>query len=460
MNTLPKSSLAAILQQAEDLRARLGEGIHEMVVGAIYHRAESLARAVMKKNQVGAENWEARLDDLLASRFFGYPFMLFGLAIVLWLTVVGANYPSRLLGELLFSLGDRLKSLFLHRGISPWWQGLLLDGVYRSLAWVVSVMFPPIAIFFPLFTLLEDLGYLPRVAFNLDRFFARAGGDGKQALTMAMGFGCNAVGVTAARIIYSPRERLLAMLTNSFVPCNGRFPTLIALATIFFGGAAHGFTAAAVVGGLVMGGVLVTFGVSWFLARTVLRGLPSFFALELPPYRRPRFLRVILHCVSDRIFFVLGRALAIAAPAGALTWLLAHFYLGGRSLLALLTGRLDPLGHLLGLDGALLLAFLLGLPANELVLPIVLMNYLAAGSLLAPHTPGELYRVLHAHGWTGLTAVNTMIFSLLHFPCGTTLLTMAKETGGLRWPFFTVLFNTLLAAGACFLVARVARLLL
>ncbi|NLG83037.1 MAG: ferrous iron transporter B [Firmicutes bacterium] len=427
-------------------------------MGTVYRRAEALARAVVKKKENITKSWEERLDDLLASRLCGYPLMLFCLIAVLWLTVVGANYPSRLLGEFLFSLGDRLEGLFLAWRISPWWQGLLLDGIYRSLAWVVSVMLPPMAIFFPLFTLLEDLGYLPRVAFNLDRFFARAGADGKQALTMAMGFGCNVVGVTAARIIHSPRERLLAILTNSFVPCNGRFPTLIALATIFFGGAGHGLAAVAVVAGLVVGGILVTFGVARLLSGTILRGLPSFFALELPPYRRPRFLRVILHCVCDRILFVLGRAVAIAAPAGGLTWILAHFSLGEQSLLTFLTGRLDPLGRLLGIDGAVLLAFLLGLPANELVLPIVLMNYLAAGSLLFPHTPGELYRVLHAHGWTGVTAINTMLFSLLHFPCGTTLLAMAKETGGLRWPLFAVVFNSFLAAGTCFLVTRVARL--
>lgn len=456
MDTAPRASLAEILRQAEDLRARLGDGLYELVIGTVYRRAESLARAVVKRHRAEAKSWETRLDDLLTSRLFGYPLMVLGLAAVLWLTVVGANYPSRLLGEILFSLGERLRSLFLHWGIPLWWQGLLLDGVYRSLAWVVSVMFPPMAIFFPLFTLLEDLGYLPRVAFNLDRFFARAGGDGKQALTMAMGFGCNAVGVMVTRIIHSPRERLLAILTNSFVPCNGRFPTLIALATVFFGGPARNFKATAVVGGLVIGGVLVVFGVSWFLARTVLRGLPSFFALELPPYRRPRFLRVILHCVSDRIFFVLGRALAIAAPAGALTWLCANLYLGGQSLLALFTGWLDPLGRIIGLDGAVLLAFLLGLPANELVLPLILMNYLAAGSLLALHDPGELHRLLLAHGWNWVTAVNTMVFSLLHFPCGTTLFTMARETGGLRWPLFAVVFNTLLAAGTCFLLARMA----
>lgn len=456
----PEDPPVEVLDRAARWRASLGEGLHEAIVGTLYRRAESVAAQAVTANGPGDHPLARRIDDLLAARFLGYPLMGLTLGVVLWLTVVGANYPSHLLGRLLFGFEGWLETVSVRLGVPPWWHGLLIEGTYRSLAWVVSVMLPPMAIFFPLFTLLEDLGYLPRVAFNLDRFFHKAGADGKQSLTMAMGFGCNAAGVVAARIIQSPRERLIAILTNAFVPCNGRFPTLIALATIFFGGdGASGLIAAAVVGGLVVVGVFTTLGVSWALAHTILRGLPSSFALELPPYRLPRFFQVFVRSVFDRTLFVLGRAVAIAAPAGALTWLCANLRLGGRSLLALFTGWLDPLGHALGLDGAIVLAFILGLPANELVLPIVLMNYLAAGTLLAPHDLGGLHRLLVARGWTWLTAMNTMLFSLLHFPCGTTLFTMARETGGLRWPAFAMVFNALLATAVCFAIAQAARML-
>ena len=455
----PRTLPAGILDRAARWRARLGEDLHEAVIGTLYRRAESVAAEVVAADGSGGRSLARRVDDLLASRFLGYPLMGLTLGAVLWLTVVGANYPSNLLGRLLFGLEGWLATASRRLGMPPWWHGLLIEGTYRSLAWVVSVMLPPMAIFVPLFTLLEDLGYLPRVAFNLDRFFHKAGADGKQSLTMAMGFGCNAAGVVAARIIQSPRERLIAILTNAFVPCNGRFPTLIALASIFFsrGGSSGGFIAAAAVGGLVVLGVFTTLGVSWVLAHTILRGLPSSFALELPPYRRPRVFQVIVRSIFDRTLFVLGRAASIAAPAGASIWLCAHVQLGNRNILALLTGWLEPLGRMLGLDGAIVLAFLLGLPANELVLPIVLMNYLAAGTLLAPGGPGELHRLLAARGWTWITAMNTMLFSILHFPCGTTLFTMARETGNLRWPAFALAFNTLLAAAVCFIIAQAAR---
>ncbi|MCL6558383.1 MAG: ferrous iron transporter B [Firmicutes bacterium] len=435
--------------------------VRDHIVSSLYSRAEKIAaRAVTR---AGAQtDWDRRIDDILTSKWLGFPVMLGLLGMALWLTVAGANYPSQVLAVGLFWLQDRLTQFFQWAGAPGWLHGLLVMGMYRTVAWVVSVMLPPMAIFFPLFTLMEDLGYLPRVAFNLDRFFKKAGAHGKQALTMSMGFGCNAAGVTACRIIESPRERLIATLTNSFVPCNGRFPALIALSTIFAGGAATAYgtvVASAVVTGVVLTGITVTFLVSWLLSKTLLRGIPSFFVLELPPYRKPQIGRVLIRSLLNRTVFVLGRAVMVAAPAGAITWILANVHAGELSILGRIASLLDPVGHAIGLDGFILTAFIMGLPANEIVLPVLLMGYLSAGALLKPDSLETLRTVLAGHGWTWLTALSMMLFSLLHFPCGTTLLTIYKETRSLKWTALSLLMPLALAVLVTFSIAQSVRFL-
>lgn len=437
------------------------DALRDQIVTAIYRQAEAIAAAVVSRPARQRTDWDRKIDDLLTSKLFGYPLMLALLAGVFWLTISGANYPSQALAALFFSIEDRLTQLFLLAGAPEWLHGFVVLGVYRSLAWVVSVMLPPMAIFFPLFTLLEDLGYLPRIAFNLDGLFQRAGTHGKQALTMAMGFGCNAAGVVAARIIDSPRERLIAMVTNNFVPCNGRFPLLITLASLFFGqGAlmAGGLVAAGMVVGLVLLGITITLLISWLLSKTLLRGVPSAFMLELPPYRKPQIGRIIVRSLFDRTLFVLKRAVMVAAPAGGVIWLLANLTVGGQSLITHLAGRLDPFSRAIGLDGYILLAFILGLPANEIVIPILLMSYLGAGAMLELDSLSALHTLLVGRGWTWLTALNTMLFSLLHFPCATTLLVMRKESGGLRWPLLAVVITTGTAILVCWVIAQGARL--
>ena len=426
--------------------------------------AQRCAAAAVRRERGDPMVRQRRLDRLLTAPGTGIPLMLLLLAAVLWLTIFGANLPSDLLAGLLFPLGEGLRSLMAALGASTSLQSLLVDGVYRVLAWVVSVMLPPMAIFFPLFTLLEDLGYLPRIAFVLDHAFHRAGACGKQALTMCMGFGCNACGVTGCRIIDSPRERLIAVLTNSLVPCNGRFPTLITLITLFFVGSGEGPLAALGAAGLLLGvlvlGVGMTLAVSRLLSATLLRGVPSFFALELPPYRRPRVGQVVVRSVLDRTLFVLGRAVLVAAPAGLVIWLAANVPLGDMSLLDRLTALLDPVGRALGMDGVILMAFVLGWPANEIVLPVMLMAYLSQGILVEPESLTDLHGLLAGQGWTWLTALCTMLFSLFHWPCSTTCLTIAKETGSLRWTALAVILPTAAGAAVCALTAFVGRLFL
>jgi len=407
---------------------------------------------------------DRRIDRILTGKRTGFPVMILLLAFVFWLTVVGANYPSQLLADGLFWVQDRLTELCGYIGVPDWLHGSLVLGVYRVLAWVVSVMLPPMAIFFPLFTLLEDLGYLPRVAFNLDKCFQKAHSCGKQALTLCMGFGCNAAGVVGCRIIDSPRERLIATLTNSFVPCNGRFPTLIAIITMFFTfGTTTNPTLQSVIATLLLTavillGILITFWTSRLLSKTVLKGMPSSFALELPPYRRPQIGKVILRSVFDRTLFVLGRAVAVAAPAGLLIWLMANVTVGEMSLLGHCAGFLDPLGRLLGMDGVILMAFILGFPANEIVLPIIIMAYLSTGTLTDYTSLDTLRTLLTDHGWTWVTAVCTMLFSLLHWPCSTTCMTVKKETQSLKWTLASVLLPTGIGCVLCFTVATLARL--
>ena len=421
-----------------------------------YARAEELCRQVVK--QTGQHPPWGRLDRLLTGRFTGGAVMLLMLLGLFWLTVKGANYPSALLSRLLFSLEAPMSRGLAALGAPEWLCGLLCQGAYRTLAWVVAVMLPPMAIFFPLFSLLEELGYLPRAAFNLDRPFAACGSCGKQALCMCMGLGCNAAGVVGCRIIETRRERLLAVLTNSFTPCNGRFPTLITLTGLFF--AAGGLGQAAVMTGLILFSAGMTLAVTKLLSVTLLRGEPSPFVLELPPWRPPRISQVLLRSLLDRTLSVLARAAAVAAPAGAVLWCLANIRLGEVGLLAHMAAALEPLGRFLGLDGAILLGFILGLPANEIVLPVILMIYTAGGSLAEIGDTAALGALLTQNGWTAVTAACAMLFSLLHWPCSTTLLTIKKETGSLGWTVLGAVLPTAVGVLACALVNLVSGIVL
>ncbi len=428
-----------VLAEAERLRQGLSTNFRDAMVEALYAEAERIARrAVRYPNDRRPWDWDQRIDRLVTSPVFGIPIMLGLLALIFWITIVGANYPSDLLARGLFAVEDWGARVFQNLGAPAWLIGFLWHGVYRSVAWVVSVMLPPMAIFFPLFTFLEDLGYLPRVAFNLDYLFRKVGAHGKQALTMMMGFGCNAAGVIGTRVIDSPRERLIAILTNNFVPCNGRFPTLIMLATVFvaasFSPALTSLVAAGTVMGVVLLGVVFTLVVSWALSRTILQGEPSAFTLELPPYRRPNLGRILYTSFIERTIFVFWRAVTVAAPAGAVIWLLANIHVHGVSLAQHIANFLEPLGWLMGLDGVILLAFVIAIPANEIVVPTMIMVYSGAGMMIDVSSWDALRNLLVVqHGWTLLTAVNMMLFTLLHNPCATTLLTIYKETGSKRW---------------------------
>lgn len=429
------------------------EGIEEET--AVIRKAEEVCRDVVSGVKNSYDGRDRKLDRLFTSKATGFPIMLLMLMGIFWLTIVGSNYPSELLSKGLFWIQDRLLDFFAATPVPEWFSNMLVLGVYRTLAWVVSVMLPPMAIFFPLFTLLEDFGYLPRVAFNLDKCFQKCRACGKQALTMCMGFGCNAVGVTGCRIIDSPRERLIAMITNSFVPCNGRYPTLIAIITMFFLGAAAGPLAslgtAFLLALFIVLAIAMTFGVSYVLSRTILKGVPSSFTLELPPYRSPQVGRVIVRSVCDRTLFVLGRAAAVAAPAGLVIWLLANVHVGGASLLNICADFLDPFASLLGLDGVILIAFILGFPANEIVVPIMIMAYMANGSLTDISNLHILKSLLVDNGWTWVTAVCTMLFCLMHWPCSTTCLTIKKETQSVKWTLISAAVPTLAGFAVCFL---------
>lgn len=411
-------------------------------------RAREIAAQAVTIDEEAAHRLDRRLDRLLTSRKGGIPAMLLLLAGILWLTMAGANVPSALLSDVLFQIKEPLRGLLEHIG-APWWAvGALVDGVYQTTAWVVSVMLPPMAIFFPLFTLLEDVGYLPRVAFNMDHFFHRSGAHGRQALTMCMGLGCNACGVMGCRIIQSPRERLIAILTNAFMPCNGRFPTLIALISLFFTagtGLWRSLWSALLLMGCIVLAVAMTLWSSRILSATVLKGLPSAFSLELPPYRFPRLGQVLVRSVLDRTLFVLGRAVTVAAPAGLIIWIAANVTVGEQSILLHLAGFLEGPGRFLGMDGVILLAFFLGFPANEIVMPCILMGYLSAGTLVDYSGLPQLHGILTANGWTTATALSVLVFTLFHFPCGTTCLTIWRETKSLRWTALAIVLP--LAAG-------------
>ncbi len=455
--------VAAALERAKSVLSAYaleGEAFEDALAAGPVQTAQALCSKTVCARRAGYAASDRKIDRILTSKGTGYPVMLALLLLVFYLTISGANALSDLLGAALFWVQDRLTDLFVWLNAPDWLHGALVLGAYRVLAWVVSVMLPPMAIFFPLFTLLEDVGYLPRIAYNLDRPFQKCSACGKQALTMCMGFGCNAAGVVGCRIIDSPRERLLATVTNALVPCNGRLPALLAVLTMFFArGTLAQLQSALLLTGVIVLGVAATFFSTWLLSKTLLRGLPSSFTLELPPYRRPQVGQVLIRSAIDRTVYVLGRAAAVAAPAGLFLWVLSNVHIGDASLLAHCAGFLDPLGRLLGMDGTILLAFILGLPANEIVLPIVLMAYTAQGSLQQLGGMMELRSVLTANGWTWTTAVCVVLFLLLHWPCSTTLLTIKKETGSWKWTTLAALLPTALGMAACFLVASVSRLL-
>jgi ferrous iron transport protein B len=452
-----------LLDRAQALRRRLAGNFRDDLVEALYDDAEAIAGRAVRQRGDRSWDWDQKIDRLITSPTFGLPLMLALLAVVFWITIIGANYPSQMLATGLLGFENLASSLFERWG-APWWlTGFVWHGVYRALAWVVAVMLPPMAIFFPLFTILEDLGYLPRAAFNLDRLFNKAGAHGKQVLTMSMGFGCNAAGVIACRTIDSPRERLIAILTNNFVPCNGRWPTLILLATVFVAAAAPPGLASVVAAGsvvmVVVLGVLFTLIVSALLSRTVLRGEASSFTLELPPYRRPSIMRILYTSLIDRTIFVLWRAIICAAPAGAVIWLLANITVGGQSLAAHCYEALDPIGYAVGLNGVILLAYIIAIPANEIVVPTILMLYLGTTMMSEEPSPQGFRELLvDEQGWTLLTAVNLMLFSLLHNPCATTIFTMWKETRRVKWTVLGALLPLVIAFGVTFAVAQVVRL--
>ena len=455
-----------VIAKAESLRNNLSTGFRDEIVKSIYNEAETIAQRAVKTAKDKKYDLDQKIDRLVTSPWTGLPIMLILLGIIIWLTVSGANVVSEAIATLLFGLGDLGRNFFNSLGFIPWWvTGFIWDGVYLGLAWVISVMLPPMMIFFPAFTFLEDLGYLPRVAFNMDWLFKKAGAHGKQSLTMAMGFGCNAAGVVATRVIDSPRERLIAILTNNFVPCNGRFPTLIMLATVFvasaFPAALTSFVAAGTVVGVVLIGVVFTFLMSWLLSRTVLKGEASAFTLELPPYRKPNVGRILYTSIIDRTIFVLWRAMQTAAPAGAIIWILANIPYGDVNLARAIADWLNPFGLLLGLDGVILLAYIIAIPANEIVVPTMMMVYMGAGMMIdGPSSSSAIFDLLvNGNGWTMLTAINLMLFALLHNPCATTIITIYKETKSWKWATVSVVITLGTAFLVTFLTASLARLL-
>ena len=433
--------------------------LKDNIVSCLILRAEELCIDVVLHTKQSHNKTDRKIDKILTSKWAGIPIMLLMLAAILWITIVGANYPSSWLSSFFGKIEGYALSLFEYFSAPAWLSGIIVEGMLRVLFWVVAVMLPPMAIFFPLFTLLEDLGYLPRVAFNLDRLFKRAGACGKQSLTMCMGFGCNAAGVIGCRIIDSPRERLIAIITNNFVPCNGRFPILISVITIFFVGGSifSSLRSALFLTGIILLGILMTLFASRLLSKTLLKGVPSSFTLELPPYRKPQIGSVIVRSIFDRTLFVLGRAIAVAAPAGIIIWLAANIQTGSGSILQIVADFLDPFAQLMGMDGIILTAFILGLPANETVIPIIIMAYLSTGTLAEVST-ASLAEILSQNGWTALTAISVMIFTLMHWPCSTTLISIKKETQSLKWTAVAFLLPTIIGIICCILLTTVWRL--
>ncbi len=426
------------------------EDIETIVMECISLECEKISSEVITYNKKNYDKNDRIIDKYLTNKFTGSIIMILLLFLILWLTIVGANYPSQILYNLFFKFEKILFNFLTAVHLPSVIINALVYGVYRVLAWVVAVMLPPMMIFFPLFTLLEDLGYLPRIAFNMDNIFKKCNSCGKQALTMVEGFGCNAVGVTGARIIDSPRERLIAILTNSFVPCNGRFPLLISLISMFL--ITDTLFGSFILTLFIVFGILITFVVSKFLSKTILKGEASSFTLELPPYRRPQIIKVIIRSIFDRSLFVLKRAVAVSAPSGLIIWMFANIHIGELSILKICTNFLEPFGHLLGMDGVILIAFLLGFPANEIVVPIMIMGYMSLGYITDISNLVELKTLFINNGWSIMTAVCVMLFSILHFPCMTTILTIKKETGSNKWAFLSFLIPFVIGIIICFVV--------
>ncbi|MBP8634090.1 MAG: ferrous iron transport protein B [Clostridia bacterium] len=445
-----------------DAFKKLNENFKDVIVSSIMDKAEKICKKVCTFENENYSSRDRKIDKILTSKYLGFPIMILFLGLIFWLTIVGANYPSQILFSLFEWIQEKLFLFVNWIGIPDWISNMLILGIYQTLTWVISVMLPPMAIFFPLFTILEDLGYLPRIAFNMDGFFKKCCCTGKQMITMCMGFGCNAAGCVGCRIINSPRERLIAIITNNFVPCNGRFPFLIAVATIFIAGTMNGigatFISTLAVIFVILLGIFLTLLISKILSKTILKGMPSSFVLELPPYRKPQFGKVFIRSIFDRTLFVLGRAVSVAAPAGLVIWLFANIGFQDMSLLDIIANFLTPLANLMGLDGYILTAFILGIPANEIVLPIILMCYMGNGSLVNLEDTYQIGQILINNGWTMLTAINVMIFTCLHFPCATTLLTIKKETGSLKWTLLSFIIPTVCGVLICMLTTLIYNL--
>ena len=457
--------LKEAIDQANELLAQHDinkDNLQDKIVVSFIHSAHLICQKVVHYQKQDYNQRDRQIDKILTNRWTGYPIMILLLALIFWITITGANYPSQWLSDFLFGLEVPFNQFFHFIGTPLWLSDMLVSGVYRVLAWVVSVMLPPMAIFFPLFTLMEDLGYLPRIAFNLDHAFKKCSACGKQALTMCMGFGCNAAGIVGCRIIDSPRERLIAMITNNFVPCNGRFPTLIAILTMFFIGTEatmqNSLLSAIFLTMLIVLGITMTLIISKLLSKTILKGVPSSFTLELPPYRKPQVGKVIVRSIFDRTLFVLSRAVVVAAPAGLIIWLMANISVDGMTILNITSNFLDPFAKCIGLDGVILLAFILGFPANEIVIPIMIMAYLASGSLIEMDNLVMLKSLLVENGWTWITAINVMLFSLMHWPCSTTLLTIKKEANSWKWAIVSFLVPAVTGIIICSIFTMCANL--
>jgi ferrous iron transport protein B len=459
-----RAELDEFYNKISEVSSSIQEPVHDIVVKSIYADAEYIAsRAVKITGEASKYDWDAALDSIITSKKYGFPIMALFLIGIFWITIVGANIPSQLLANALFRIEDKLALICKSLGSPPWFEGFIVHGVFRGMSWVISVMLPPMAIFFPLFTILEDVGFLPRIAFNLDRIFKWAGAHGKQAITMSMGFGCNAAGVISCRSISSPRERLIGILTNNFVPCNGRWPTLILMATILasslFDNNTSNLVAAVFLAIITLVGIAATFIVSAILSKTLLRGESSFFTLEMPSYRRPEILHVLYSSFIDRTAKVLVRAVIVAAPAGGIIWFLGNIYFKGNTLMMLLANWLSPLGRLIGMDGMILLAFIIALPANEIVIPTIIMGYTGASIMTEIREIAELQSLFASQGFTMVTAICLMLFCVLHFPCGTTTYTIWKETKSAKWTLLSNLIPLVVSLITCFIVAQTFYLL-
>jgi len=467
INTVRKE----LISYTDSLRWELGENLHDSITESIFRDANLISsKVITSDSHLQRTPWEVSLDKIVTSKWLGFPIMFIMLSVVFWMTIEGANVPSAMLANILIdSFHPILKNFSASLSIPFFIDGLFIDGAYLAMAWVICVMLPPMAIFFPLFTLLEDFGYLPRVAFNMDKLFQKAGAHGKQALTMSMGFGCNAAGVIAARVIDSPRERLIAIITNNFSLCNGRWPTQILIASIFIGSLAPSYLAGLASAGAVVAiallGIFLSLVSSWALSKTILKGEASAFTLELPPYRPPRILQTLYTSLIDRTIFVLWRAIVFAVPAGMAIWLVANVHIGELSVAQHFIIFSDSYALFIGFNGVILLAYIIAIPANEIVIPTILMlTVMSVGIAGAGEGSGVMFEldsisetgdILRAGGWTLLTAINLMLFSLIHNPCSTTIYTIYKETGSVKWTVFSSLFPVILGLIICFLVAQV-----